>query len=64
MNAKILAIMGSVRFWLITLATLSLLAGHYMPNLVFLFDTISAWLATVAGIGTIDKLVQPKTPSA
>lgn len=56
MQEKVLAILGSVRFWLITLATASLLAGHYAPDLKYLFDQLAIWLTAVAAIGTIDKL--------
>ena len=58
MKRKILEILGSVRFWLITLAWL----GAYIAKvegegfvLSSLFDQIAFWLGTVAGVGTVDK---------
>ena len=59
MYAKLLAIIGSVRFWLITLAAVSAFLGVVQSqgfDWKILFDTIAIWLATVAGVGTVDKL--------
>lgn len=58
MKEKLLAILGSVRFWMITMGSLSILAGHYFPSTQFFFDTIAAWLGLVTGVGTIDKVVK------
>ena len=58
MFAKLLAIVGSVRFWLITLAAASVYAGLLQANgfdWKTLFDTLASWLAVVAGVGTVDK---------
>jgi hypothetical protein len=64
MKEKLLSLLSSIRFWLITLGTLSVLAAHYIPNLQFFFDTVAIWLATVTGIGTLDKMfAKPETPS-
>jgi hypothetical protein len=61
MVAKLLAIFGSVRFWLITIAW----AGFYASlvqaggfDWVVLLKTIGEWLGTVAGVGTLDKFGQ------
>lgn len=53
---KIKELIGSIRFWIATLAMLSLLAGHYLPSSQFLFDTISVWLGVVFGAGTLDSI--------
>jgi len=58
MLAKLLLIVGSVRFWLITLAAASVYAGLVQVNGFEwkpLLDTLGIWLATVAGVGTVDK---------
>ena len=58
MIEKLLDIVSSVRFWLITLGAASVFAGLVQVNgfeWKTLFDTVALWLATVAGIGTIDK---------
>lgn len=59
MMAKIMAIVGSVRFWLTTLAALSVYVGLVQANgfdWKILFDTIAGWLAAVSITGTVDKL--------
>ena len=58
MLQKLLSIVSSVRFWLLTLAAASVYVGLVQANgfdLKVLLDTVAAWLATVAGVGTIDK---------
>lgn len=58
MMAKLLGIVGSIRFWLITLAAASVYVGLLQSNgfdWKTLLDTIASWLAVVAGVGTIDK---------
>ena len=67
MKDKIIAILGSVRFWMVTLAAASVYVGLVQANgfdLKALLDTIAAWLATVAGIGTLDKITSAKEPAA
>lgn len=49
-------ILNSPRFWQVTAATAFVLLGHYIPDQVFLWNTLAAWLATVAGIGTLDSV--------
>lgn len=56
MIEKVTALFGSVRFWQVTLATLFVLAGHYLPDLAFLWNTLAGYLAAVAGIGTLDSV--------
>jgi len=56
---KLKKIVGSVRFWIVTLAWGSAyLAGIETDgfSLLDLLDSISKWLATVAGIGTLDSI--------
>jgi len=51
MSSKILALLGSVRFWILTLtAVLAVLQGN--P----LVDTIQLWGLAVAGVGTLDSV--------
>lgn len=48
---KILVLLGSVRFWIITLtAVISVLNG--MP----LLETFQVWAAAVVGVGTADSI--------
>lgn len=56
MKKKIAQLIGSIRFWQITGSALALIGAHYLPDMEFLFTTIAAWLATVAGIGTLDAV--------
>ena len=50
---KVLAILGSVRFWIVTLtAALAILQGQD-PSTV-----AQVWLAAIAAIGTIDKAAE------
>ena len=58
MWTKVKGILGSIRFWQITLAAASVYAGFVIANgfnLPVLLDSIAIWLGTVAGIGTFDK---------
>ena len=58
MFAKLTAIFGSVRFWLLTLAAASVYAGLIQANgfdWKQLFDTLATWLAAVTAVGTVDK---------
>jgi len=56
MFAKKVALMGSIRFWTISLAAISQIVKIYVPDLTALLDIISVWFLTVAGVGTVDKL--------
>lgn len=61
MLSKIGGIFGSVRFWLVTFAAASVYSGILQSqgfDWKTLFDTLAGWLATVAGIGTVDKFAQ------
>jgi hypothetical protein len=50
MSKKIVDILGSVRFWIVTLiAVTSILQGSPVV------DTIQVWLGAVAAIGTVDS---------
>ncbi len=55
MFEKIKEVLNSLRFWQVTAATVFVLLGHYFPESNFLWNTLAAWLATVAGIGTVDS---------
>jgi hypothetical protein len=59
MKAKILGILGSVRFWIITLGAISAFLAFVDVNgfkFSDLFNAIAIWLGVVSGVGTIDKL--------
>jgi len=60
---KIKAILFSIRFWIITLTAvtgfLTLVQAHGFQMIDFL-GVITAWLGTVAGVGTIDKFSETK----
>ena len=56
---KIKAILGSVRFWIISFSSISAYLGFVELNgfeYSSLFNAISIWLGVVAGVGTIDKI--------
>lgn len=61
MLSKIKKILGSVRFWIITLTaitgmlTLVELHGFLVSDLM---GVITTWLGTVAGVGTLDSIAQ------
>lgn len=58
MKEKILEILGSIRFWMITLAWLAVYVGNVEQNgfiLSDLFNNLAGLLGTVAGVGTLDK---------
>lgn len=51
MLQKVLGILGSVRFWILTLtAILALLNGQPV------IETIQVWLGAVAALGTFDSI--------
>ena len=59
MLEKIKEILGSIRFWIVTLtAILALLQALSNGTLSadIIFDTLQIWLATVVGIGTLDSV--------
>jgi len=61
MKDKILALLSSIRFWMVTLAAVSIYLGNVESNgfdLKILLDSIATWLGVVVGIGTADKLAQ------
>lgn len=51
MARKVIAILGSVRFWALTLA-----AGAAILNGQDFLLVVQVWLAAVAAVGTVDKL--------
>lgn len=56
---KIKAILGSVRFWIVTLTAVvavleALTAGTL--TLEYVFNTVQVWLVAVVGIGTLDSV--------
>ena len=53
---KLKELLNSVRFWQVTLGTFFVLAGHYLPGLEFLWNTLAGWMAAVAAIGTLDSV--------
>lgn len=48
--------MNSIRFWQVTGAAFFQAVKIYFPELNSLWDIISLWLVTVAGIGTADSI--------
>lgn len=52
---KIKGLLNSLRFWQVTGATVFVILGHYLPDLSFLWNSLAAWAAAVAGIGTVDS---------
>lgn len=62
MQTKLTALLGSVRFWIITLtAVVAILqskvdVGFY--DLAHILDIVQVWLGAVVGVGTLDSLAQ------
>jgi len=58
---KIKKLVGSIRFWIITLTAVSAylsIVERSGFSWGALFDTLAVYLGTVAGVGTIDKLAE------
>ncbi len=58
---KIKNVLSSIRFWIITFAWLAVYLGVVEKNgfsSIELFNQLAGWLATVAGVGTIDKYIR------
>jgi hypothetical protein len=58
---KIKTLLGSIRFWVVTLAWLSLYLGIVEKNgfnTAELLNQVAIWLGTVAGIGTLDSVAE------
>ena len=61
MFEKIKGILGSVRFWQITLGAGAVYSGLVIANgfdLPVLLNAIAAWLGVVAGVGTFDRAAE------
>lgn len=59
MKNKIKAILGSIRFWIITFtAVIAILEGIAMSGLdiCVILDVVKIWLVAVAGLGTLDSV--------
>lgn len=61
MLEKIKAIIGSIRFWVATLAWasdyLALVASEGF-TLETLFAQVAYWLGTIVGVGTVDSVIE------
>jgi len=59
-KTKLGAILGSVRFWIVTLtAIIAVLEAHAGGGgLTAILDVVKLWLITVAGIGTADSIAE------
>jgi hypothetical protein len=58
MIEKIMKILGSIRFWTITLGSASAYMGYVELNgfaWSSLLNALAIWLGVVAGVGTIDS---------
>lgn len=60
MLEKIKLLISSIRFWEITLGAVSQIIKLYFPEQDVIFNILSVWFFTVAGIGTFDKFTQSK----
>ena len=57
MQDKLKALLGSVRFWIVTLtAVVAVLEGW--GDMAIVLDVFKVYLLTVAGIGTLDSIAQ------
>lgn len=55
---KIKSILGSSRFWILTAGFLGQVVKLYFPEHEVIFNYVTTWLLTVAGIGTVDKFAK------
>lgn len=57
---KIKALLGSIRFWIVTLTAVVAILEGYVDAGAFVFvdalEIFKVWLATVAGLGTLDSV--------
>lgn len=61
MVEKITAVMGSLRFWLVTFAMLGVQATSVLEgtwSIETAIPVLSVWAGTVAAIGTIDRFAE------
>ena len=61
MVKKILSILGSIRFWIITLTALVAFLTVVEQNgfnMVNLLQIVQDWLIAVVGLGTLDSIAQ------
>jgi len=57
MKDKVKALLGSIRFWIVTLtAIVAILEGW--GDIATVLDIVKMWLLTVAGIGTVDSVAK------
>jgi len=57
MKDKVKALLGSIRFWIVTLtAIVAILEGW--GDMATVLDIVKMWLLTVAGIGTVDSVAK------
>lgn len=55
---KVKAILGSVRFWMVTIGAVVAILSFYGIIPPEVQKIILAWLGTVTGIGTVDKVAE------
>lgn len=63
MKEKLKNILGSSRFWILTVGFLSQVVKLYFPEHEVIFNYITTWLLSVAGIGTIDRFAEKVSQS-
>ena len=52
---KLKSLLGSLRFWQLTVAAISEAIALTQPSLSTVLHVVSTWLLAVAAIGTVDK---------
>lgn len=57
MNDKIKALLGSIRFWIVTLTAIVAILES-LGDLAMILDVVKIYLLTVAAIGTLDKVLK------
>lgn len=58
MKDKLIVLLGSIRFWIVTTGSISAYLAHLSTNgfsAADLFNAISIWLGIVVGLGSIDS---------
>ena len=60
MNTKIKELLGSLRFWIVTLTAITAILAALQDgqSLGYILDIVTIYLGAVAGIGTLDSIAQ------
>lgn len=51
-----MALLGSVRFWMLTAVAFFQIVNFYFPGEAMLWNILSVYLGATAGVGTLDSV--------